>query len=271
MLGSSVLDVLVGLVATYALLGAVSACVTHAISRWGWAERNLVDELNATFGDQWSKAMRGAPICVRRPLLNVPAGAFVVALLGEVTEWSKPASAAAEPSGAVLYVIGAADDDQVRLRAGLEALVLSTMNRAWRHSRQMALAVALGIVVLLSVSLDIDTLTLGTAFWQEQAVRAAITGAVQAASGNGLEDAFNFLAQNDPVIGWQNPPETNSEWILKAIGLLLTSMAGWGAALLAGDVYAMLTRHRQDATSAQTEREADRWDAMLGLRSPDSP
>lgn len=270
MLGSAVLDVLVGMSAVYVFLGVITAFVTDFIAARTWAEESLKHELKATFGEKCANAMRTSPICAGGPLLGVAAGAFTLVLIDTLRASGKQVSKRAILPDAVRVVAVAADSNQLKLTAGLEALVLSAMSRARRKTRLLAVAVALSIGILITVSLDIDSLQLATAFWQEQAVRAAVNGAAQAPSGTGLEDAFNVLSQQDLPIGWSNPPQTNADWLLKVIGLTLSSLGVWAVAVIAGQVRSRLARHGLDGTSTHGRAEAERWDALLGLPALDS-
>jgi hypothetical protein len=274
MFGSAVLDLVLGLLAVYVLLGAITAFLTEVILvLLRWPARNLTLALEGTFGAPLAEKIQNSSLYAKRPLGSIPAGAFTAVLVevldggtGSVISATHPA----RPSDAVRFVHAVAGGAQIRWKAGLEALVLSAMNQARRNSRQLALVVALGVALLLTVALDVDTLAFGTVFWQEQAARAAVTGAAQAASGTGLEDAFNALSQFDLTAGWVTPPQTKSAWLLKIIGLALTTLGVWVLGTVAGEIRARLSSAGRSATGVQTRAEAERWELFLGLPGPAS-
>jgi hypothetical protein len=265
MFGSSVLEVVVGLLAVYLLMGAITAALTAVISSLV-GERSLRLALIETLGRHLADSLRKAPLYVGRPLARIPASVFTVVLMekmGVDPKTGAPRLDAALLSEAVRSVLVAAQGNSGRIKAGLEALVLSIKFRAAHSSRRLALGVAFALALLFTVAIDIDTLALGTAFWQDQAVRAAVTGAAQSSSGTGLEDAFNAISQYDIPAGWLEPPQTQSGWVLKVIGLLLTTLSVWVIAVIGARGFARLPAIAQDGTNVVSRIEAERWEALL--------
>src|SRR5258708_4033983 len=90
-----------------------------------------------------------------------------------------------------------------------------------RHSPAVTLALGGLLVVLLGV----DSVAIASTLWQEQGIRAALTGAAQHASAAGLEDAVNTLSEFGLPLGWPVYPATGLDWVVKIVGLGITVFA----------------------------------------------
>src|SRR6202035_4840833 len=169
MFGSAVLEVVVGLLAVYLLIGAISATLTAVISSVA-GERYLRVALSETLGQDWADSLLAAKLYAGRPLSRIPAAVFTVVLMKKMDvdpNTGAPRPDEASTPDAVRSVVAAAQGSSARIKAGLEALVLSIKDRAGYASRRLALGVAFALALLFTVAMDIDTLALGTAFWQE--------------------------------------------------------------------------------------------------------
>jgi hypothetical protein len=193
----------------------------------------------------------------------IPSGAFALALFDTLapadpatTETSGPTEADrvlqaikdlpdSDAKRALLRIMAAARSDVDRARTDVENWYNAAMERVSGVYKRRVQWILLGIGAAITVFLGADTVAIATVLSQEQGVRAAITGASQSSTGAGLEDALNTLSQLNLPIGWAYPPQTVFGWFLKAVGLLITTLAVSLGAQFWFDIFKLFTNPRQ--------------------------
>jgi hypothetical protein len=267
MFGSAILEVILGLLALYLLLGAISAELPLVYARLRRShEVDFQRVLAGSVGEDRVGWLKKSPLVRDRRLVRVPSLVLSVLLEQKLVEEGllpsrRVPGKVIEPP-ALAFVFASASYSPERLAAGLEALVLSAFDRANQESRRFALTTPLAVALFLTAALNIDTLAVSNVLWEGPAIRAAITGAVGAPSGTGLEDAFNAISQLDLPAGWLDPPRTRSGWIVKIIGLAITTLSSWVFAGILTDIRRRLISGRVGANP-----EAERWAILLGRSS----
>lgn len=245
MFGSAILEVAIGLIFVYLVLGTIASHINELIAGYfGWRAQDLAQGIRTLLADP---AL--ADKVLKHPLINglrpdpkrdpsyIPAQIFALALFDTLVPERKGAPdlaalrtgaaglSAKGPAGpALVGIIDAAGDVQ-KARTGVEDWFNAAMDRVSgvykRRIQWVTLAVAFGITLIIGA----DSIAIATTLSQEQGVRAALTGAAQTAAPSGLEDAVNTLSQFGLPLGWLVLPQTIFGWFLKSLGLLITAAA----------------------------------------------
>ena len=119
----------------------------------------------------------------------------------------------------------------------------STMDRASEWYKHRSHWVLLVLALLVSVGLDADTLEMAEALWRDSGLREGIVaaadgyvtsyneagttpqGQAQAEPTQALTNVTDQLRKMDFALGWSSYPETFGAWLVKLVGLLLTTFA----------------------------------------------
>ncbi len=242
MFGSAILEVIVGLAFVYFVLSVIASHLTELVAgRLGWRGADLEQGIRTLLADPnladsvWQHALiTGLSWKPGRSPSYIPASTFATALLDVLGAAGKngpplhtlvngmPAGSARQ---ALLSIVNSADGDHARTRLGIESWYNAAMDRVTGVYKRRIQSLTLGLAALLTVVLGADTIALVTTMWQDQALRTALSGAAQTATGAGLEDTLNTLSQFDLPFGWVYLPQTAFGWFLKVLGLLVTALA----------------------------------------------
>lgn len=107
-----------------------------------------------------------------------------------------------------------------------------TMNRVsgWYKRKVQVLLLVIGLV--LTVALGADTISAATALWKEPTLRAQVVAVAQQstkqAPGTQSTNIIDLNRQLDALqlpMGWANSPTDAGAWVIKLLGLLLTTCA----------------------------------------------
>lgn len=124
--------------------------------------------------------------------------------------------------------------DLNQLRDNLEQWFNDTMDRAsgWYKRRMLFITLAVGVV--LSIGLNVDTLSLGKRLYTDSVFRSSLvtlaTTTVSQGQPKTVDDTISYLEKKSAempfVLGdWSKPPEKTVDWVLKIMGWALTSLA----------------------------------------------
>ena len=244
MLGSAIIEVAIGLIFIYFVLGVIVAHVNELLSGlFGWRATLLEEGIrnllaNSDLGDRVLAnpvvgRLTGKP--GRRPSY-IPSDLFAQALFDALVPPSGTrslaaieASVAKLPAGSAKDVLGSvianAPGNMDAKRAAIEDWYDAAMERLSGVYKRQVQLVTLAIGAFIVVLVGVDTVAIAGTLWQEQGIRSALAGAAQQASGTGLEDAVNTLSEFALPIGWTFYPETLLDWVSKIAGLALTALA----------------------------------------------
>ena len=281
MLGSAALDVVFGLVLTYLVLSLICTAANEAIAglfamRARFLERGIQNLLADPKGIGLAREFYDHPLMrsltrrtgsltrrqgLRKPSY-VPSRIFslvLLDLLGSLVPAGEERGLAADSKaiGAALESIRGTHPELERslgllwqdagfevaaFRARLEKWFDNGMERVsgWYKKRAQLLSVLLGAAI--AVGLNVDTLAVTKALWNDDTLRAAVVKQAEAASEQrpqaDVAAAVTKLEELTLPIGWtwgQREPEARSDYpqsveavphpLAKAIGLLLTALA----------------------------------------------
>jgi hypothetical protein len=245
MFGSAILEVVVGLAFVYFLLGVIASHINELIAGvLGWRAADLERGIRTLLADpQLADKVWGHPLITGlsgkagRAPSYVPATTFSIALLDALGAGGQspvdgialrrlvsnlPPSSARQ---ALLSLVTASGGKLDQTQTGIADWYNAAMDRVSGIYKRRVLWVTIGVAALLTMFLGVDTVALVTTIWQDQSLRAALSGAAQTQSASGLEDTLNTLSQFNLPIGWVVLPQTAFGWFLKVIGLILTTLA----------------------------------------------
>ena len=247
MFGSAIVEVVIGLAFVYFLLSVIASHINEMVAGLaGWRAADLERGIRRLLADApdlaqsvWEHGLvSGLSAQPGRSPSYVPSGAFAAALIDSLTAGNPAqrdaagmrAAVSALPKGKVrqvlLTIVDDAAGDAAKTRAGIEAWFNAAMDRVSGVYKRRIQWVTIGVALILTLFLGVDSIAIETTLWQDQALRSALSGAAQSASqSTGLEDTLNTLSAFDLPLGWEVLPQTPFGWFLKALGLLLTVLA----------------------------------------------
>jgi hypothetical protein len=244
MIGSAAIDVAVGLAFIYFILGAIVSHLNEMIaSVLAWRATHLEEGIRALLGDSdlseklWNHGLvRSLAGRENRDPSYISAQAFSRALFDVIAPTDGVAPAVTDlrtvvqqlPDShareALLSFIATTETDIAGVRKQVEDWFDTAMDRVSGVYKRQVQRVTLALALLITFGLGVDTLAIAQALWQEPAVRAALSGAAQAATQD-IEDPLGTLAQFDLPLGWGVLPETLESWGFKIAGLGLSVFA----------------------------------------------
>ncbi|MDE3092065.1 MAG: hypothetical protein KGJ80_22045, partial [Chloroflexota bacterium] len=260
MFGSTIVDVAVGLIFFYFLFSMITSHINEFIAtRMQWRANDLEDQIRHMLGDpDLANKVLQSPMITSITSKSgkpsyIPPNTFALALFdafvpegqnANVFEHVRAGVASNLPtntaSQAVLKIVDRANGDMKQARAGAEEWFNASMDRLSGAYKRRMQTLTLIVSVALTAVLGADTLAIADALYQEPALRAAVTGAaqaapatasVQAAQGNpsgsvsSLQQSVDLLKTSSLPIGWGTLPTDLSGWFKKVLGLLITTLA----------------------------------------------
>jgi hypothetical protein len=259
MFGSTIVDVAIGLMFFYFLFSVITTHVNEFIAtKMQWRAKDLEDQIRRMLGD---------PNLANRVLQNpvittiasrdgkpsyIPPNTFALALFDAFVPEGQSANVfdhvragvvsnlpTNKASEAVLKIIDHANGDMKQARAGAEEWFNAAMDRLSGAYKRRMQYVTLLVSLLLTALLGADTLSIADALYKEPTLRAAVTGAAQAAPASqqaqapqgtpptvsSLQQSVALLSKSGLPIGWGTLPTDLGGWFRKVLGLLITTLA----------------------------------------------
>src|SRR5215469_4607106 len=245
--GSNVLEVATGLAFVYFFLSLLCSTINEqVIARFFNLRANtLQDGIQNMLGDAGlvkqfynhpliqglsQNAASGKP---RKPSY-IPADIFATALVStDVVQAYKntPPPASSPVPRTLELVMKNAGNNTAQELVNIEKWYSSTMDRVsgWYKRKVQLIIFALGLVI--SVGLNIDTISFAANLSNNSFLRASIVSAAQGAaatqSGAGFAGLQRIIEQIHPVAGWSAStlPADFWGWVVKIVGLLATTFA----------------------------------------------
>ena len=260
MFGSTILDVAVGLIFFYFLFSMITSHVNEMIaSRMQWRAKDLEAQIRQMLGDpELANKVLQSPMITSigskgsKPSY-IPPNTFALALFDAFVPEGQNSNVfdhvragvvknlpTNKASQTVLNLIDRANGNMTTARANAETWFNSSMDRLSGAYKRRIQVLTLGVSLVLTVAVGADTLAIANALYKEPSLRAAVTGAAQAApasaqvqaagsnqsgSVSSLQQANDLLNQTGFPLGWGALPTDLSGWLKKVLGLLLTTLA----------------------------------------------
>jgi hypothetical protein len=257
--GSTIIDVAVGLIFFYFLFSMITSHINEFIaSTMQWRAKDLENQIRRMLGDpDLANKVLNHPMITSITSRSgkpsyIPPNTFALALFDAFVPAGQTATAlehvragianqfpSSQGAAAVLKILDTANGDMQKARLGAEEWFNASMDRlsgAYKRRMQwLTLAVSFVITMLLGA----DSLAIANALYQEPALRAAVTGAAQAApasasvqatqnqpgSVSSLQQSYDLLSKSSLPIGWGTLPTDAVGWFKKVLGLLITTLA----------------------------------------------
>lgn len=216
MFGSPVLDVTIGMVFVYLLLGLVVSAGTELIASWlNWRGKNLRSGLDHLLSPALAQQLYEHPLVGklakgRRGPSYIPSGMFALALV-DVVATAKPADGPPKdlatfldhvPDAGVRRVLSllAADAgaDGQRLKESIESWFNLSMDRVAGWYKRKTQVVTAVLALGFTVALNADTIVIARSLSSDPALRAAVVAQAQATARE---------APAPPPAGQPGPPQ----------------------------------------------------------------
>ncbi|MBI5033608.1 MAG: hypothetical protein HZB51_24070 [Chloroflexi bacterium] len=252
MFGSTILDVVLGLVFIYFMLSLIASQANDLIARMlKWRAKGLEAGVRKMLSDK-----ELANLVWNHPLIagtefkapeNIPSGTFVVALIDAIAPPREAGAAPAVqaiqsqinhlPEGHVkkqlTLIVNSANGSMIQARAGIESWFNASMDRVSAEYKKRMQLLTLIVAFVISAILGADSVGLANALWREPVMRSAFAGSAQQSgivttaipAALNTQDVVKQLSQYNLPIGWSNLPQDPIGWIAKLIGLILTTLA----------------------------------------------
>jgi hypothetical protein len=233
-LGSSVLDVVVGLGFLYFLLATIVTYVNEVIAALLKRRTTLLaNGIRSLLGSEWADRVLSheviAPLrTASGGLAYIPSRLFSTALLDELRragmqDGEDPPLEAPAAIKALFRTYG--PSVQVRATA-IEAWYEAGMDRLSGEYKRRTQLILLGLSALLTLVIGADSIGIATTLWQEQGVRTALNASLSSSSASqDLTAVIDALARLPLPLGWGTLPATPTAWLVKALGLVITAAA----------------------------------------------
>lgn len=256
MLGSTIIDVAIGLIFIYFLLSMISSQINELIAGWlRWRAKDLEKGVRHLLADPdlankvWNhRLIQGLAGKEGRAPSYIPANTFALALFDAIVpEGNQPtaiqalrAQVAKMPDysvkPALLSMMDAASQNMVETRVAVEKWFDAAMDRVTGVYKRRMQYLTLLVALLVTFIVGADSIAIANSLWHEPALRAAVAGAAQtsqAATGaavptspsQAIQDTVSTLSQLSLPIGWSAFPQDAWGWVQKVVGLLLTTLA----------------------------------------------
>ncbi|HEX7594666.1 MAG TPA: hypothetical protein VF429_10905 [Anaerolineae bacterium] len=268
MFGSPMIDVAIGLIFFYFLFSMITSHINEFIAaKMEWRANDLEAQIRRMLGDpNLANKVLHSPVVTSiagesGKLSYIPPNTFALALFdafvpegqnanvfdhvraGVVSDMStNPASKT------ILNIVDHANGDMTKARAGAETWFNAAMDRVSGSYKRRMQKVTFVVSLLLTVIVGADTIAITDALYKEPSLRAAITGAAQAAqtsaqvqaaqtspsgSASSLTQSIDLIEKNQFPLGWGAFPadlvgalQANPVALIKKIlGLLITTLA----------------------------------------------
>jgi hypothetical protein len=242
MFGSTILDVAVGLIFTYFLLSMIASHINEAIaSIFNLRANSLEESIRNLLSDPqlvdkvWNHSLvQGLSGKAGKAPAYIPSNMFALAVFDALVPPSgKPTAlddlytaAQGLPESparqSILSILQHADGDVDKARAGVENWFNSVMDRLTGKYKRLIQKITLFVALTATVIIGVDTLDLAQDLWHEQEVRAAFTATAQTQPAS-LPQLMNTIGQFS--LGWGKLPQDVGGWLLKIVGLAITTLA----------------------------------------------
>ncbi len=265
MLGSTALEVAIGMAFVYLLLSMICSALNEMVAGWfklrakklAVGLRHLLDDperLAKLYGHPLIKGFTQDG----KPPSYIPARAFTTALV-DILMPADPAAAlpkqiadlrravAGLPDGqlrkALAALIDEAGNDLTKARQAIAQWFDDAMERVSGWYRRQAHWILLGLAATVTAVLNVDTVTVSTALARDNALRAAVVASAEkmtqqppAATASpqpgaaavpvmGLDQLNAQIDRLQLPLGWREWPKTTQDWLAKIAGLLVTTIA----------------------------------------------
>lgn len=257
MLGSTVLEVVIGLSFLYFLLSVIASwCQERVAAFFELRAATLEASLHALLESKLAKQILGHsvanPLAGRHRPSYISSRAFAEALLaivapvdpakGRTFDETRALVAAAQLPDrvrtALLSAIDTAAGDLASVRGGVERWFDDAMNRASGLYRRRAAWIGLGIAAMVTLALNADSGLIANHLWSNASARSAVVSAASSSSGEEPTTAgagLNELRRLPIPLGWPglissgngDPrlPTGYGGWLKRVCGWLLTTLA----------------------------------------------
>lgn len=255
MLGSTILDVGIGLIFFYFLLSTITLHLNEFIAaRLKWRANDLEKQIRHMLGDpELANKVLQSPmitsITAGKKPSYIPANTFALALFDAFVPEGETATAldqvekgmASLPTnrvtGPVTKIVNHANGNMKNARAGAEEWFNAAMDRLSGAYKRKMQALTLLVSLLLTSILGADSLVIINTLYKEPALRAAVTGSAQAPSSNqqiqtnqsgqasAVQQSVDSFLKSGFPLGWGDLPTDATGWFKKVIGLLITALA----------------------------------------------
>jgi len=247
MFGSNVLEVAVGVVFVYLIMSLICSTINEQVIARLFALRSKTLEdgiktmLNDPKGEGFAKAFYDNPLIQGL----AKQGVFDKVLRRD----SKPSYISPSTFALVIKDIAATNPDAIppalktllsqakgdvqQELASIEKWFNDTMDRVSGWYKRKVQLIILALAFIITVYLNVDTISLINSLSNNTVLRASIVSATQGTDKSILDPTNSKQLQQlqtnfqtiQPTLGWTIPPQNANDWILKIVGLLATTLA----------------------------------------------
>ena len=260
---SAVLEVGIGLVLVYYALGLIVSWITSEIAKWtelravhleaglrdlladsGKLEELIEHPLIRNLRPKRLRLLRGGTNSCR--VEDIPSSTFALALFDVLVPGKKGLdgndplkeireTAKALPEGktrdALMGLFNTGVTDLETARGLVEGWFDDAMRNVSRLQKQHARRIVTSVALVATLVTGVDSITVARSLWSEPALRSAISARVDALAEEedpgDVRSVLSELEEMEIPILWDADalPKDSIDWIVKAIGLLLTWLA----------------------------------------------
>ncbi len=247
MLGSSIIDVAIGIVFIYFLLSVIASHLNEIIARFmDWRSKDLDRHIRRMLADpNLATKVLNHPLIAGlaskpgRTPSYIPSNTFALAIFEAIAPATgKPAAidtlqtklAEMPDSRMKTIVLSMLDSTEWNLNKAQNNLATwfdQSMDRLSGAYRRRLQLLTLFVAVLITLLFGVDTIELANTLYREPGLRAAVAGAAQSAQTQQttFKEAVSQIQGAGLAIGWGSLPSDASGWATKIAGLLLTALA----------------------------------------------
>lgn len=268
MFGSPMIDVAIGLVFFYFLFSMITSHINEFIAaKMEWRATDLEAAIRRMLGDpNLANKVLHSPIVTSiasesGKLSYIPPNTFALALFDAFVPEGQNANvfdhvragvvsdmSTNQGSKTILNIVDHANGDMTKARAGAETWFNAAMDRVSGSYKRRMQKVTFVVSLVLTIAVGADTIAITEALYKEPSLRAAITGAAQAAPANvqvqaaqtspagaasSLSQSIDLIEKNQFPLGWGALPANPIgavqadpiALVKKILGLLITTLA----------------------------------------------
>jgi hypothetical protein len=254
MLGSTIVEVGIGLVFIYFLLSVICTTINDFISQMlNWRSQSLREGVRNLLGDDqvmskvWNHSLvQGMTGRAGAEPTYIPSNTFALALFdvmapaeGQPSGLDKVRSAALKmPDNsarqALVSFVDAADSKMDAARKNVADWFDAAMYQVSAAYKQKMQVLAFVTALIITTLLGVDTLAIANTLYREPAVRAAVANAAQASQAStqvsgdvkqNVQAAVQSLEVLGIPLGWGKLPADFLGWASRFAGILLTAAA----------------------------------------------
>ncbi len=254
MFGSNVLEVAIGVVFVYSLMSLICSTINEQVIARLFALRSKTLEdgiktmLNDPNGEGLAKAFYDDPLITGMAKQGVFDKAInrVPVIKKVIGGGSKPSYISSSTFALVIKNIGATNPDAIppalkplldQAKGDVQQELASimkwfddTMDRVSGWYKRKVQLILLVLALIITVYLNVDTISLINSLSNNAILRASIVSAAQGTDKSSLDNTNLTQVQTNfqkiqPTLGWTTAPQSANNWILKIVGLLATTLA----------------------------------------------